>query len=921
MDSQSKNFMPEEKIAALEEKHRNLQEQTAALRKVIEDLEGARRRAEAEAAKYRLLFENATDGILVADCETHRFILANQRICQMLGYTQEELLRLRIEDIHPPEIVRQALELFGSLMRKEIDHLTDYPLLRKDGGLFHADITAGSITLDSRAAAVGFFRDVEERTQAREQLWQREAELAGLFRAAPIGIGLLVNRVFIKANQRLCEMVGYTEKELIGQSARMLYPTQEDFDYVGREKYNQIREKGTGTVETRWRTQDGRILHILLSSTPLDAGDWSQGITFTALDITDRKEAENQMAYQQRELSAIFHSVPVGISHVKGRSFQRVNQIFCQSLGYTIKELVGQKTRMLYRSEEEFDWWGEYLYKTLREQGEVTREITFRHKDGHCLDFLLRGVYADPQDPDKGYFFAFTDITELKRAEQALKFTQFAVEHMADSAFWMTSDARFFYVNEAACRNLGYSREELLTLGVPEIDPDYTADRWPENWQALKKAGARIFESRHRTKDGRVFPVEISDNFVAFGGQEYNCAFARDITDRKKIARDLGESQSRYFTLFKSANDGIFLMKDNRFIECNPKTLELFRCTQEEILNHTPFEFSPPVQPDGKPSEEKGTHLIQAAYAGQQQFFEWRHCRADKTEFDTEVSLNRMELKSGIFLQAIVRDVTERKQAEQAREKLLKELRAKNEELESIVFIASHDLRSPLVNIEGFTGEVNKSCLELRRLMGQISCDQEIRQQIDYLLEKEVPESIHFITAGTAKMDALLSGLLRLSRIGTATIHIDPVQMNLLIQTVLGAMRFEIQRLGAEIRTEDLPNCLGDAVQINQVFSNLIDNAIKYRHPDRPIQIRIRGTAQGNQVVYSVTDNGIGIDPQHHDKIFEIFHQLNPVGPQGGQGLGLTIVRRILDRLDGRIWVESALGAGSTFHVALPRVR
>ena len=248
-------------------------------------------------------------------------------------------------------------------------------------------------------------------------------------------------------------------------------------------------------------------------------------------------------------------------------------------------------------------------------------------------------------------------------------------------------------------------------------------------------------------------------------------------------------------------------------------------------------------------------------------------------------------------------------------------MRSKNEELESIVFIASHDLRSPLVNIEGFTGEVKKACQEVQKLLEKAKAPRDVQQQLDYLLHTDIPESIGFISTGTGKMDTLLTGLLRLSRIGTATIYIEPVNMNMLMQTVLGAMRFQIRELDVDVIVSNLPNCMGDAVQINQVFSNLVDNAIKYRHPDRRARIEITGTEEGEMAVYAVNDNGIGIEPQHYDKIFEIFHQLNPASTQRGEGLGLTIVRRILNRLDGRIDLRSEIGRGSTFLVSLPRVR
>lgn len=960
------------KMDVLKEKEQTLQDKTDAMMSILEEMEQARVRAEENEAKFRAIFEGANDGILLVNYETLRMFIVNQRFAEMTGYTQEELTQMTISDIHPSDQWSWIQEEFRKAASGTVHHMAQVPFRRKDGSRFIADISGFVIVLGGKQYNAGIVRDITERLKAQEEIRQRESELSSIFRAAPIGIGVVVNRILTKANQRLCEIVGYTEEELIGQNARMLYPSQEDYDYVGREKYNQIREKGTGTVETRWLTKDGRILDMLLSSTPFDPLNLGKGVTFTALDITGRKRAEAELA-ERLKMEQLVSTISGGFINLPA---DKVDAEINHVLKRLVEGLGLDRAELMEANEDRSRLFlGSHFYYMnspgLPPFGDIDREMP-----GAAQNIRNNKIvwYADiphdlpPEDEDERQIltkigarsvivipmfvgeklmgalallsrarkisFSRTLLNFLKliaeilanallrqRNERALEFTQFAVEHINESAFWVNSDGQFTYVNETACKMLGYSKEELLAMGVRGIDPIYNGATWSRHWKDLKQHGSLVFETQHKTKSGESISIEMMTNFVVFGGREFNCAFARDITDRKKAAQALQESQARYYTLFKSASDAIFLMKDDRFIECNPKTLELFRCTQEEILNHTPFDFSPSVQPDGIKSDEKGLQLIRSASAGQQQIFEWRHCRADKTEFDTEISLNRMELKSGIFLLAIVRDITERKQAEQAQEKLLKELRAKNEELESIVFIASHDLRSPLVNIEGFTGEVRKSSQELSRLIGQISCGKEIRQQINYLLEKDIPESIRFISAGTAKMDGLLSGLLRLSRIGTATIHIEPVQMNLLIQTVLGAMRFEIQRLGVEIRTENLPNCMGDAVLINQIFSNLIDNAIKYCKPDHPARIRITGIQQGDMVHYAVADDGIGIDPQHHGKIFEIFHQLNPSGSQGGQGLGLTIVRRILDRLDGRIWVESAPNAGSTFTVALPGVR
>jgi signal transduction histidine kinase len=166
-------------------------------------------------------------------------------------------------------------------------------------------------------------------------------------------------------------------------------------------------------------------------------------------------------------------------------------------------------------------------------------------------------------------------------------------------------------------------------------------------------------------------------------------------------------------------------------------------------------------------------------------------------------------------------------------------------------------------------------------------------------------------------MDSLLSGLLRLSRLGRAALNMKQLDMNKLMSDVVASFEFQVKEMGATLEVEELPPCMGDETQINQVFSNLLDNALKFLDPSRPGVIKISGNEEKNQVVYCVKDNGIGIGEKDKETIFEIFRRLNPVD-KPGEGLGLTIVRKILDRHEGRIWVESDLGKGSKFFAALP---
>ena len=248
-----------------------------------------------------------------------------------------------------------------------------------------------------------------------------------------------------------------------------------------------------------------------------------------------------------------------------------------------------------------------------------------------------------------------------------------------------------------------------------------------------------------------------------------------------------------------------------------------------------------------------------------------------------------------------------------------KHLAAKNRELEQLVYVASHDLRSPLVNVDGFSRELDYSLKDIGALLDEEHVD---HQRLEKVLRTEFPDmqqSLERIRGSARQMDILIKGLLKLSRSGRVKLQIEAIDMNGLMQELASSFAYRIKEVGMELSMGELPPCLGDASQISRVFANLIDNAIKYRDRGRPGTINITGAANKKGVLYRVEDNGIGIADNHQANIFELFHRLNPAD-EGGEGLGLTAVKQILGRLDGDIRVESQPGLGSVFIVALPAV-
>lgn len=262
-----------------------------------------------------------------------------------------------------------------------------------------------------------------------------------------------------------------------------------------------------------------------------------------------------------------------------------------------------------------------------------------------------------------------------------------------------------------------------------------------------------------------------------------------------------------------------------------------------------------------------------------------------------------------------------RQRAQRQREILMKSLEIKNEELESVVYIASHDLRSPLVNLQGFSDELERSCQALTAVLAEPDGPEKDRR-LSELVEGLMPECLGYIKTNTVKMKLLVEGLLQLSRLGVAELTLERLDMHTLVQRVIDSCGYQIKSLEAAVIVEEtLPACRGDSKLVDQVFTNLIDNALKYRHPDRRPDIHISGRQCGRMVEYHVSDNGVGMEQAQLAKIFEMFHQIKPDGRCDGVGLGLTIVKRIVGILDGDVRVTSEPGAGTTFILLLPAAR
>ena len=517
-------------------------------------------------------------------------------------------------------------------------------------------------------------------------------------------------------------------------------------------------------------------------------------------------------------------------------------------------------------------------------------------------------------------FYAFlAGIVEEELRERESQFVEL-FDNAPIGYHELDTQGRILRVNSTELEMLGYSADEMLGKPVWEFSAEKEKSR---DTVIDKLAGdippGQIFERTLRRKDGNTLAVLVGIRLLRDKAGKISGirSTIQNITKRKLAEESLAEERNLLRTLLDNMPDNIYV-KDTgrRFVVGNVAVARFMGAgTPDKLLGKTDFDFYP-------------KELAAKYYADSQKVIESGQPLLGQEEpaVDSEgnrkwYSTTKVPLQDShgkiVGIVGISRDITARKLAEYDREMLMQTLALKNKELESILYVASHDLRSPLVNIQGFSSELSRCCDLIHSTLKDKIKAADMSEEVHTAFNKDVPEALGFILTSASKMDSLLSGLLRLSRLGQAAVDIERLDMNTMLTDVTKNMEFQVKEAGATVELGTLPGCLGDSSQINQIFSNILDNALKYLDESRPGMIHIYGKTENGRSIYCVEDNGVGITPEHQNKIFEIFHRLEP-DKKSGEGLGLTIVKRILDRHNGKIWVESELGKGSKFFVSLP---
>ncbi len=488
------------------------------------------------------------------------------------------------------------------------------------------------------------------------------------------------------------------------------------------------------------------------------------------------------------------------------------------------------------------------------------------------------------------------------KSGEVLQFTQFAIDHFSDAAFWMSSDARFVYVNESACRSLGYSKEELLFMTVHDIDPDFPPEIWAEHWLEMKRRGSSVVESRHKRKTGEIFPVELTINFLKYEGKEYHCTFARDLTPQKQATEALRESQAQLQAVLdyspaliyiKDLNGNILLANRHFEILDGPPPAEL---VGKNIFDLLPEDLAQALWRDDRQALETGGPL-----------------EAEEVLKHRDGSLHTyLSIKFPLYKEpgnpfgicVISTNITARKGLEQ------KSLEA--EKMKAIASLSggiAHEFNNALVGIYG-----NIEMLQIN-----------LPENLD-----AARESLRIMKVSAQRMAKLTNQLLAYAQEGIY--HARIMSLNDFIEDTLPLIRHSI---GPEIGVKTVlsPQDISinaDPTQLQMVLSAILSNAVEALNGQGrimltalkeyvdPADAKFHGIIHrpGPYACLVIQDKGKGMDHETRTRIFDPFFTTK----FQGRGLGMAAAYGIVNRHNVAILVDSKLGKGTTVHVYLPAI-
>ncbi|MDD2996756.1 MAG: PAS domain S-box protein [Paludibacter sp.] len=890
---------------------------------------------------FRLIFDQSPFGISLVNTKTGINIEANSKFAEITGRTRDELTGTSWMEITHPDDLEPEHVLMNELLDGKRDFFSmQKRYIRPDGNSVWIKMTVVLIKIDGMETGhhLCMIENINEQIKAEEALRESEINFRTLFEKGPIGIAYHkmiydendnpLDYLFLEANSSYKELTGVNP---VGMKASEAFPGIENdpSNWIGT--FGNVAKTGQ---EIRFQQH-------------LEANDrWYDCVAYqykpdhfvaAFLEITQQKRAEIALVESQK----LYHSF---VEHIPGAVFRKdvagryifVNELFCKTKRLKPEEIVGKTAIELYNYEKTKERKAvktvDFFQETLPEGDEHHKHII---RTGETIE--VEEVYVLP-DGSKKYFqvvkspvFGFQnrvtgsqgiqfEITERKIAENALiekeRQLQTMISNLPGFVYRCAYDRNWtmYYISDGCQTITGYKPEQLIgnhELAFNDLIHPDDQIRIHDEWANVVPHN-RVFTEEYRIIDihGNIRWVweqgrPVKDNEK---NEVYLEGFITDITDRKNAEEALALSEEKFRTLFSEMSDVVSInslvydehgnVVNYRITDCNPAFCDLIRLAPENIIGKLATEVY------GFKTIPYLDEFVKVANEGV--LYEFN----DSVTFPDKVfKLSIVSPIKGTFA-ILATDLTEISNYNRI-------LQEKNNELESYVYITSHDLRSPLVNVQGFSSRLKKQTEAIDHIIHDHLPEDERERRLKEQITEKIPVTLDYIFNNVLKMERMLNGLLQISRTGRNSMNIQPVKMGDLMLRIVKSFDHQISEKQAIVHISDLPGCFGDENMLNQLFSNIIGNSLKYSHSERIPEISISGRSLGNRSEYCIADNGIGIPPQYIDKIFNVFFRVD-FKSQQGEGIGLSVVKRIVEKHKGQLKVESDVNKGTKFFIELP---
>ena len=772
-----------------------------------------------------------------------------------------------------------------------------------------------------------------KKSRALSESRESDARYRGLLEAAPDAM-VVVNQggEIVLVNVQAEKQFGYRRDELVGQKVKNIIP--EGFaerliaDATRSTAEALAQQIGMG-IELVGRRKDGSDFPIEIMLSPLES---AEGILVTAAirGIGARKAAEKHLAQMEdrrrvtetalRESEEGYRMLLDGVRDYAIFMMDPQGQVVSWNAGaerikgYTAEQIIGQNFACFFPAEDiERGRPGEVLRMTAACGRHEERGMRVRKDGSRFLSSLALAALRDTEGKLRGFSEFSHDLSEETASDARYRGL---LEAAPDAMVVVNQRGEIVLLNVQAEKQFGYSRDELVGQRVKNIIPDgfaerLIADATRSTADALAQQIGTGLELSGRRKDGSEFPIEIMLSPLESAEGILVTAAIRDISVRKAAEEHLVQMEGRYRGLLEAAPDAMVVVNQGgEIVLVNVQAEKQFGYSRDQLVgqkvkNIIPEGFAERLIADATRSVADA--LAQQIGMG----IELLGRRKDGSEFPIEIMLSPLESAEGILVTAAIRNISVRKKSEEDNAELerrveerTKELAVANQvlgqsnlELKQFAYVASHDLQSPLRSISGF--------VQLLQLEYEGKLDEQARDWI-----RRTVQSIE-------QMQTLIRDLLSYSRVDARSRPFTRIPFPDVVNDALTLLDSSIHDSGAQITCGPLPEITGDRSQLVQLVQNLIGNGLTYRG-DQPPRIHLSAEPSGKEWIFSVRDNGIGIDPKYHEQIFEIFKRLHDQKEYPGTGIGLAVCRRVVNRHGGRIWVESEPGHGSIFRFTIP---